>query len=141
MEEAKNKNPDDENADLFSILGQLERYRRCSGIFHFKLCYPELAENFTFPCNEWTQFNNPVSDSMIKDFQEVKLTFKDNFQGIGMNEIQKWRTLINHKPFEYSEFFSIGAPSWMTEVPGPYPIWVGKVELYVNPGDFLSMRR
>ena len=56
--DAMNKNADDEYADMFSILDQLEHYRSCNGTFHFKLCYPELSNNFSFPCNEWIQFNN-----------------------------------------------------------------------------------
>ena len=45
QKEALNKNADNEDADMFSILYQLEQYRNCEGDFHFKLCYPELAEN------------------------------------------------------------------------------------------------
>ena len=48
--ETKKKNIDDPEADLFSILYDLESMRNAEGVFHFKLCYPELAEDF--PCNE-----------------------------------------------------------------------------------------
>ena len=64
--EALNKNADNEDADIFSILYQLEQYRNCEGDFHFKLCYPGLAENYSFPCNEWKQFNNPAADSIVR---------------------------------------------------------------------------
>ena len=53
--DAMNKNADDEDADMFSILDQLEQYRTCTCTLHFKLCYPELSNNFSFPCNKWIQ--------------------------------------------------------------------------------------
>jgi hypothetical protein len=36
LDEAQNKNADNETADLFSILYQLEQFRTCEGVFHFK---------------------------------------------------------------------------------------------------------
>ena len=74
--DALNKNSDDENANMFSILDQLEEYRSCNGEFHFKICYPELAENFSFPCNEWTQFNNPTVDSIVRNFKPIQISFR-----------------------------------------------------------------
>ena len=55
QEEALNKNPDNPDAELFSILDQLENYRDHEGILHFKLCYPELTGVGGGHCNEWTQ--------------------------------------------------------------------------------------
>ena len=135
LEEAKNKNADDEDADLFSVLDQLESYRTCSGQFHFKLCYPELAENFTFPCNEWTQSNNPVYDSIFRDFQPVKITFmEDNFKGLGMSERGKGNSLIDYWPFESNWWLSVGTIKGGDNdvIAGPDPHWVTRVELYVN---------
>ena len=132
-------NADDENTDLFSILDQLESFRTCSGKFHLKLCYPELAENFTFPCNEWTQFNNPVYDSIIRDYKPVKITFQEEkFQGLGMSERGKGNNLIDHKPFDKSWWFSVGTIKGDGDkVAGPDPILVEKVQLFVNPGEAL----
>ena len=96
-EEALNKNDEDENSDMFSILYQLERFRTCNGDFHFKLCYPELAENYSFPCNEWIQFSNPAADSIVRDFKPIKVTFKSQFEefgGLGMAERGKEKTFI-----------------------------------------------
>ena len=118
---------------MFSILGQLENYRTCSGKFHFKLCYPELADNYSFPCNEWTQFNNPVYDSIIRDYKPVKITF--DFNGIGKDERLPQNNLIDYKPFEGNWFFSIGTlQPHEGAIPGPPPLSVRKVEMYVNPG-------
>ena len=41
LEEAKKKNVDDENAELFSTLYDLESMRNDARVFHFKLCQPE----------------------------------------------------------------------------------------------------
>ena len=46
LDETKKKNIDDPEADLFSILYDLESMRNAEGVFHFKLCYPELAKAF-----------------------------------------------------------------------------------------------
>ena len=54
LEEGKQKNTDNEDAALFSILYNLESMRNDEGMFHFKLCYPERTE-YQFPCNEWIQ--------------------------------------------------------------------------------------
>ena len=123
LEEAKNKNADDENSDLFSILGQLESFRTCSGNFHFKLCYPELADKYSSPCNEWTQLNNPVYDSIIRDYKPVKITF--DFNGIGKDERQPQDNLIDGKPFEGYWFFSIGT---LTPHEGAIPGPVGNAQ-------------
>merc|ERR1711892_1305385 len=72
--EAEHKNAENESADLFSILYQLEQFRNCDGVFHFKLCYPDLVGNFNFPCNEWTQSSNPLYESLIEDFTPIKIT-------------------------------------------------------------------
>ena len=140
LEEAKNKNADNEDADLFSVLDQLEKYRTCTGKFHFKLCYPELAENFTFPCNEWMQLNNPVYDSIIRNYKPVKISFKsenEDFQGLGMSEKMKQSSLIGNMPFSDSEWFSVGTLKGNKDgtFPGPPSHLVKKVELYINQGN------
>ena len=72
-DDALSKNPDDQNANLFSIFDQLEKYRDENGNFQFKLCYPELDK-----CNEWIQSSNPATETEIKGFRAVDLTFKTN---------------------------------------------------------------
>ena len=139
LNDAMNKNADDEDANMFSILDQLEQYRNCRGEFHFKLCYPELAENFSFPCNEWTQFNNPVSDSMSRDFKPVKISFRSatlEFKGLGMSERGKLNNLIEDYPFlKENRSFSVGTIKGIDgKIAGPPPHLVEKVELFVNPG-------
>ena len=137
--EALNKNADNEDADIFSILYQLEQYRTCNGDFHFKLCYPELAENFSFPCNEWTQFNDPAADSIVRNFKPIKITFKSalgDFKGLGMSERSKKETLIEDNPMQFNNrTFSIGTLKGKEgKIVGPPDHLVEKVELFVNPG-------
>ena len=138
-EDAKNRNSDNETANLFSVLGQLEQYRNCKGDFHFKLCYPELAENFSFPCNEWTQSNNPVHDHIVRDFTPINITFQSasrDFKGLGMTAKGKWDALMEDFPFlKVNRAFSVGTMAGKDgRIPGPPPHMVEKVELYVNPG-------
>ena len=124
---------------MFSILGHLEQYRTCNEDFHFKLCYPELAENFSFPCNEWTQFNNPATDSIVRNFKPIKITFKsasEEFKGLGMSERGKESTLIEDNPFRFnSRSFSIGTLQGIEgKIIGPPDHLVEKAEMFINPG-------
>ena len=62
--------------------------RNAEGVFHFKLCYPELAEDF--PCNEWTQSSNPLTQQTITGFAGITVTWNTNgiggpFQGLGLS--------------------------------------------------------
>ena len=99
LKEAENKNAKNETANLFSILDQLDNYRDCNGDLHLKICYPELAGNFTDPCNEWTQSSNPATDSIIKGYKPIKITFKStddkDFPGLGLTQRGKVTGLMN----------------------------------------------
>eukprot|EP00091_Calanus_sinicus_P011807 TRINITY_DN26656_c0_g1_i1.p1 TRINITY_DN26656_c0_g1~~TRINITY_DN26656_c0_g1_i1.p1 ORF type:complete len:149 (-),score=41.01 TRINITY_DN26656_c0_g1_i1:134-523(-) len=64
IEEAKKKNIDDPGADLFSILFDLESMRNGDGLFHFKLCYPDLRK----VAIEWLQSSNPVNESTVAGY-------------------------------------------------------------------------
>ena len=136
--EAGNKNADNETADLFSILYQLEQYRTCTGEFHFKLCYPGLAENYSFPCNEWTQFSNPTNDDVIKDFKPINITFQSknkDFKGLSLSFNGKEESLIEDHPFGSKQSFSIGTLKGTDgKIPGPGYHLVEEVKLFVNPG-------
>ena len=86
--EAGNKNAEDENADLFSVLDTLDFFRGLDGKFLFKLCYPEVEGSTGGHCNEWYQTSDPFTDSVITGFDPVKIEFpgKTNvFAGLGSN--------------------------------------------------------
>ena len=136
IEQAKSYNKDDPNADLYSILDQIEDYRK-DGVFHIRLCYDELAED-NFPCNEWTQSSNFVEDPNITDFNAIDITFKQRgdggmFGGIGLNSPENsGSTLIDDMPHSGNWWSAIGAISQHgTGLPGPHPTVVRKVELYL----------
>ena len=144
-EEAFNKNSNDEEAELFSILDQLDTLRTCGGAFHFKLCYPTLAENFSFPCNEWTQTSNPVLESIIEGYKPIRITFNSetgDFPGLGMFQLSRSKHLINDRPYVNTPWFSVGTmESSLNEegkFAGPSKQYVEKAELYVNPGTMIS---
>ena len=139
IEETKNKNPDDENADLFSILGQLENYRTCSGQLHFKLCWPELAEEYSFPCNEWTQRTNPAESIMTRGYTPVRITFDpENFRGLAKDNSGVGCNLMDYRPYVGNWWFSVGTlcPFGVDSIPGPPPRPVYQVEMFVNPGGY-----
>lgn len=110
------KNPCNPEADLYSILDQLETYRNTEGKFHFKLCYPELTWGIDGKtCNEWIQSSNPYTESNITDFEAISLAFKrdsyrDEWRGLGKNIVDKDnRTIIDDSPMRGNVFSSLGA--------------------------------
>ena len=143
-EDAHNKNSDNETADMFSILDQVEEYRNCDGNFHFKICYPELQENYSFPCNEWIQSLNPFNDKLLRGFKPINITFQSvtqDFNGLGMSARGRGDSFIDDSPFMTSDperAFSIGSLRGKDgKFAGPPPYYVEKVELFINPGTIL----
>ena len=125
-DDALNKNPDDPDADLYSILDQLEDYRGADGRFRFKLCYPELTWGVDGKkCNEWYQTSNPATDQTITGFEAVDLAFTLNsyaqpWQGLGKTISDA--TLIDDAPSGTNWYCAIGSLSaWATTetIPGP----------------------
>ena len=139
LEDARNFNADDPDADLYSILDQVENYRK-DGVFHIRICYEEL--NKPFPCNEWTQSSNFVEESEITDFEKIELTWKESgtggaFGGLGRSPASSCCNLIDDLPDHGNWFFSIGTiTNWGEGIPGPQPHSVNKVELYLAASMF-----
>ena len=139
------KNPDDENARLFSILDQLESLSTSLGVFRLRQCYPQHEGP---KCNEWVQSSNPAKESVVTGFKAINWVRTKNsrdkpFAGLGLNEKYD-KALIDDVPkFDASScfcFHSIGhnEPAWAdTElIPGPKDQddkikKVRKVELYI----------
>ena len=142
------KNPDNPNADLFSILSILDNYKGSDGRFRFKLCYPELTWGVDGKkCNEWYQTSNPATDTTITGFEKIgNLAFTKNsylgpWAGLGkQSPSSPDAAFIDDAPTEYYWYSAIGAYiAWGSEntIPGPrkdppftYSV-VHKVELYV----------
>ena len=144
------KNPDDENARLFSILDQLERLSSSLGVFRLRQCYPEYDEP---KCNEWVQSSNPAKESIITGFKAINWVRTKNskgepFGGLGLNEKYQpnYDALIDDVPKEdpdgachCSHEIGSGADGYPTfehpRIPGPSDAGdkekVKKVELYM----------
>jgi hypothetical protein len=139
VEDAKSYNADDPDADLYSRLDHIEKYRK-EGVFHIRICYKELDE-FDFPCNEWTQSSNFVKEVNITDYEEIDITFDEsgnggNFVGLGLSPSSHSNTLVDADPHGGTWSFCIGCikgypnPSGAS-MPGPFDRVIQKVELYL----------
>ena len=131
-EEAGNKNPDDEDADLFSILDTLDFFRGVDGKFLFKLCYPEFEGSNGGHCNEWYQTSNPFTESEITGFEKVKTEFElqhpgqtEVFKGLGKNSPDSGsagNSAISNNPLMSHWMMAIGAYKGIKQnsgIPGP----------------------
>lgn len=125
------KNSEDPNADLFSILGQLH-YLKINEHFNFRLCYPELKGINGGSCNDWSQSSNPATNSSIHGFKANKpLAFTENsykkdWKGLGKNSQSVIRdprvTFIDDAPTQSYWCSAIGAFSYWPQkpyIPGP----------------------
>ena len=145
QDDALHKNPDNPEADLYSILDSIGRFRNEDGSFHFKLCYPEVTGVNGSHCNEWTQSSNPANQTTITNFQAISLAFDVNsaenpWIGLGRSPSNYPQTLIDDYPAHSWWWMAIGATQFYKEdgiIPGPRGTdpaeghKVRKVELYV----------
>ena len=133
-EDALTKNKDNPDAQLFSILNQLENYRGSDGNFQFKLCYPELNK-----CNVWIQSSNPATETTIRGFEPISLAFKTNGIGAawaGLGKSSSDSVLTDDAPAYGSWYSAIGAFTYWPgkpTIPGPRgENGITKVNLYVK---------
>ena len=139
QEDALNKNPDNPEADLYSILDSIGRFRNEDGSFHLKICYPEVTGVNGSHCNEWTQSSNPANQTSITNFQAISLAFELNGRlnpwiGLGRSPANYTYSLIDDNPAISTWWMAIGATQYYTGdglIPGPRGDKVRKVELYV----------
>ena len=134
-EQAKSWNPDNPDADLYSILNQMENYRK-NGVFHIRLCIPEYSSEYDFPCNEWTQSSNFVETDNVTDFEEIELTFKpDIFAGLALTPLRN-HALTAMVPGNY--WFAVGCQfpyNWgIYGIGDPWTVQVLKMEIYLAIG-------
>ena len=115
INEVLKSNPENPNADLFSILYRLEDFRNSEGNFQFKLCYSEIKGINGRSCNEWIQSSNPATDSIITGFKPKSLAFVKNginqdWKGLGINLGRHLcYSLIDDTPTYWTWFSAIGA--------------------------------
>jgi hypothetical protein len=126
--EALNKNADDTDAEIYSVLGRLEEFKR-DNKFEFWLHYPEV--NTSEGGNHWTQTSNPTTDS-IADYTPI--TINDTTQRWGGLEKSNSRTLINGSVGHNNWFYAIGSKSYWPSngtIPGP-STGITEVYLYIR---------
>ena len=118
--------------------------RNDEGVFHFKLCYPELTKH-DFPCNEWIQSSNPLLESTITGYAAINVIWTQDgiggpFQGLGLSPKSYSYNLIDAAPNHAYWWYSIGTLIYHggpDTIPGPVTsggegIIVKKNELYVQ---------
>ena len=131
---ASRMNVGNESALLYSILYDLDLMRDDSGVFHFKLCYPELTQH-AFPCNEWIQSSNPVTHSLVKDFVSIHLTWPNRADGkpfAGLMRSNPGHNLMDDDPSEELWWNSVGTiQDYQGKIPGPANVTVSRKEFYV----------
>ena len=132
LAEAKQKNVDDKKADLYSILYDLESFRKDDGLFQLAVCFPGRPE-----CNEWLQSSNPVLEETITGFSAISLGFTGTgrgnaWQGIGLSPIDD-ENLIDDEPSGDRWWTSIGTISGIRgKFPGPNPHLVTRIALFAQ---------
>ena len=138
LEDARSQNTDNPEADLYSILNQIEKYRK-NGVFHVRLCIPELASQYDFPCNEWTQSSNFAESYNVNDFKAIELTLKggsEDFAGLALKPPTTFvHTLIAMVPGHY--WFAIGCQWgywWGIYGIGSPHTDIAKIELFLAVG-------
>ena len=135
------KSPFDPSLPLFSFLGNLDMLKRKEHPFHLRLCYPELSDDYEFPCNEWIQRKHPMDSKSRDNMDEaIAITFDGNgvsnrgFSGLGRNDAgNNENTIIDGSPTNINWWLAIGALNTVEDkIPGPFEKLVSKVELYMK---------
>lgn len=112
--EAQSSNEGNQSADKFSILGQLEKFRRKDGKLKLKLYYPEYPDR----TNIWYQTSNPTYQS-IAGYQAILTGYSGNYWG-GLEYYGTSTTFINGSVGHSNWYFAIGSfDSWSGAIPGP----------------------
>ena len=127
-QDALEKNTENVQAELYSILKFVEDFRR-AGKFEFWLHYPELDQPDAG--NHWTQTSNPTS-SPIAGYQGISVDHST--QRWGGLEKSRSHTLINGSVGHANWFYAIGAKRYWPRrgtIPGPSG-GVTEVFLYVR---------
>ena len=107
------------------------------GVFHFKLCHPELTEE-AFPCNEWKQSSNPLIETSVTGFVDINLTWPLKSNNGHFGGLMRSNPKKNLMDDDESDWWwnSVGTLStFQGKLPGPVNqtnhYGVNKKELYV----------
>mmetsp|Transcript_71336 Transcript_71336/g.222534 ORF Transcript_71336/g.222534 Transcript_71336/m.222534 type:complete len:319 (+) Transcript_71336:229-1185(+) len=84
------RNTEDADADVFSRLDELERYRGVNARLIFKMVFPRCKEP---NCNMWAQRTNPIRSFEIDGFERIKFAFdRDDKSDHAFNGLQLSRS-------------------------------------------------
>ena len=132
-EERNNCHADDPDSLRYSILDQLETYRR-NGVFRLRMCFPDYTED-EFPCNEWEQSSNFVTEKEVSGFKAIRLTYPKcsgvmDFLGLHMSTSTYYHVTCA------SWYFSIGMTyvwGWAWEG-APGKRWIPETTMWIAAG-------
>ena len=143
-------NPLDDDADLYSIMDKLLQFKHSDGRWHFKICYPELQNLHSFPCNQWSQMRRPHVGVAINVVRQ-NTTFKyrlpvwdadwARFYGLSLTKdgFGEDLSVIKGSRSRKERWFTIGALALENgKIPGPVDTLVSKVELFAKREDRLA---
>ena len=134
----RNFNSDDPDANLYSILDQMENYR-INGLFHIRFCYPGYTSD-EFPCNEWTQSSNFLEESEVVDYKPIRISYEKCYGTIDFGGLKK-NTLSYFSYFVatcYSWYFGVGygySNGGSTYEGAMGRPWVSHSEIYLLAGN------
>lgn len=129
--EAKSTNVGNPNANKYSILDTLEKYKR-DNKFTFKLNYPQSGLT-----NIWSQTNNPVTDDGsggVTGYTAISIDMTSNgWGGLERYDAQSSTFIDGTLSPQSNWYYAIGSKSWgsATTFPGHSPA-VNEVELWVK---------
>jgi plastocyanin len=130
------QNAGNDTADTYSILDELENYRKVNGEFEFKLIWPEHEGTNS---QQWIQKSNPATSTHVAGYKEVDVPFTtSNWDGLSRSSDAS--TLLDGSSSHTHWYYAVGSNNEYEQggVKGmPGPDWVATVtELWAcNEGD------
>lgn len=118
----------------YSILSELETFRRTTGEFEFKQVWPNRRDNGK-NYNHWSQTSNPVtrSTSGVDGYKAIDVSFAGQNGGKGLEFNTAGSSLLDGSVDSGTWWYAIGSTSdFSGGIPGPGDGAESAVELYVH---------
>ena len=129
-------NENDPLAARYSILYRMEEFRGKDGMFHLRFCFPEYSE--PFPCNEWKQSSNFLTETEILDYTKIENTYDNNYGSPfpGLKKMTSWyKNYFLYSPYAWCWGIGYGYGSGGTRFRGAFgKPWVTVADLYIAGG-------
>ena len=111
-------NPEDNTSAQFSLLNQVESYRRIDGSFEFKLVWPNSTSQTspnamagfarTGPATQyWRQTSNPMETHEVTGYEALELNYTANLWS-GLAKSARWETLIDGSDESNNWYYAVG---------------------------------